>query len=494
MSETTLSRRSLIKGAALGAAALFTGSMFSGVTSAFADDATAPADDTTAAAPAGGDYDIVIVGMGGAGMCAALAAKEAGIDNLVILEKTPAAGGNTVYSSSGMNASETTYQKEQGIEDNTQEFIDETIEGGHYYNNPELVTEMCEGSADAIDWLTDHGLVLNNITFTAGMSIARCHRPTDGSAIGASYVPIISDAVANENIDVIYNCRVDDVVVDDDGTVTGVIDTDGNTYNAKAVILTCGGFGSNPDMIKMYRPDLEGFVSTNAPSIVGDGMIMAQHAGANLIQMDQIQTHPTVYEDGSLVAEAVRGGGAIIINDQGERFVDEMDTRDVVSAAEEKQPDKKVWVLYDQTIYDNNTACAGYANRGMSVSADSLADLASTLGVDANALQQTVDTYNQSVGGATDPFGRTTGFDKPLETAPFYAIPVWPGIHHCMGGIYVDTDLQALTIMGAKIPGLYAAGEVTGGFHGANRIGGNAICDITVNGIRVGQKVAEAIS
>ena len=472
MAQITMNRRSFLAAAA--ATALVP------TAAAFAEEA-----------PAGGDYDIVVVGMGGAGMCAALAASEAGVEKIVILEKNAMEGGNTIFASSGMNASETSYQKDQGIEDSTDLFIQETIAGGHNWNNVELVTQMCEGSATAIDWLAEHGLVLDNITTTGGMSVPRCHRPTDGSAVGAAYVPALAQAVSDAGIEVVYNCRATELVVDESGAVTGVVCEDGTQYNAKAVILTSGGFGSNKDMVKMYRPDLETFVSTNAASITGDGMVMAQHAGANLIQMSQIQIHPTVFADGSLVAEGVRGGGGI---NAGDRFTNEMGTRDVVSSAEMAQPDGKVWVVYDQTVYDNNKACAKYESKEMSVKADDLAGLADMLGIPADELQATIDTYNQSVDGAEDPFGRTTGFVSKLETAPFYAIAVYPGIHHCMGGIYVDGDSQALTIEGNKIAGLFAAGEVTGGIHGANRIGGNAVCDITVMGINAGQKAAAAIA
>ena len=490
MADIKMNRRTFVGAATVAAAALGMGAV-----SAFADEAEDAATDEAAdGAAAGGDYDIVVVGMGGAGMCAALAAKEAGVEKIIILEKGAFSGGNTSYSSSGMNASETTYQKEQGIEDSTDLFISETLVGGNNWGNVDLVTTMCEGSAAAIDWLADHGLVLDNITTTGGMSVQRCHRPTDGSAIGASYVPALTTAVEDAGIEAVYNARATELVLDENGAVCGVTCEDGTTYNAKAVILCSGGFGSNPDMITEYRPDLATFVSTNAPSITGDGMVMAQKAGANLIQMSQIQIHPTVYADGSLIAEGVRGGGAILVNNAGERFINEMDTRDVVSAAELEQDSGQIWVVYDQTVYDNNGACAGYENREMSIKADDLAGLADALGIPADALQATVDTYNQSVGGAEDPFGRTTGFVEPLETAPFYAIPVYPGIHHCMGGVRINTDNQAMDIMGNTIPGLYAAGEVTGGIHGANRIGGNAICDITVMGINAGQKAAAAIA
>lgn len=476
-----MNRRSFVGAAALAAAALGTGAV------------SALASESAAADAATDGYDVVIVGMGGAGMCAAVAAKEAGAEKVIILEKNAMEGGNTIFSSSGMNASETTYQKEQGIEDSTDLFVEETIAGGKNWNNAALVQQMCAGSAAAIDWLAAHGLVLDNITTTGGMSVPRCHRPTDGSAVGASYVPALAAACADAGVEVVYECRASELMVDEAGAVVGVKAEDGTEYPAKAVILASGGFGSNKDLIKEYRPDLETFVSTNAASITGDGMVMAQRAGANLVQMSQIQIHPTVYEDGSLVAEGVRGGGGILVNLNGERFVNDMGTRDVVSAAELEQPEGKIWVIYDQAVYDANKACANYENKGMSVKADDLAGLAETLGMPADALQATVDTYNASVGGAEDPFGRTTGFVAPLETAPFYAIPVYPGIHHCMGGIYVDGDSQALTILGEKIPGLFAAGEVTGGIHGANRIGGNAICDITVFGINAGQKAAASL-
>ena len=332
----------------------------------------------------------------------------------------------------------------------------------------------------------------------AGASVARCHRPADKTAVGANLVPALEAAVEAAGIEVVYETPARELVVDD-GAVCGVVveDKDGNlaTYGAKAVVLATGGFGSNFDMISMYRPDLADFVTTNAPGVRGDGMAMAQAAGANLIQMDQIQIHPTVFQEtGALIGEAVRGGGGILVNANGERFTNEMGTRDVVSQAELAQPDGKVWVLYDQTLFDANKVCANYENREMSVKGETLGDLCAALGLDEAALQATLDAYNAAVaaGGEGDPFGRTTGLKEPLETAPFYAIPCSPGIHHCMGGVYVDGDSQALTIRGEKVPGLYAAGEVTGGIHGDNRLGGNAVCDIVVMGINAGQKAAAA--
>ena len=473
-----ISRRQFVSTAACAMAAL-------GASAAVADEAT----------PAG-SYDVIVLGAGGAGMCAAIAAKEAGAQNVVIFESMAICGGNTSYSSSGMNAAYTQYQKDAGIEDSVELFVSDTIAGGHNKNDAALVEQLCSGSAAAVEWVAAHGLELSDVTSMAGASVARCHRPADKTAVGANLVPALEAAVADAGIEIVYETPARELVVEN-GAVCGVVveDKDGNrsSHEAKAVVLATGGFGSNFAMIAMYRPDLAEYVTTNAPGVQGDGMVMAQAAGANLIQMDQIQIHPTVYQEtGALIGEAVRGGGGILVNANGERFCNEMGTRDVVSAAELAQPDGKVWCLYDQTLFDANKVCANYENREMSVKGETLEELCATLGIDAAAVQASLDAYNAAVDGGEDPFGRTTGFVEPLETAPFYAIPCSPGIHHCMGGVYVDGDSQALTIRGEKVPGLYAAGEVTGGIHGDNRLGGNAVCDIVVMGINAGQKAAEA--
>lgn len=497
MLKTQMDRRSFM--AASGAAVALGLAMGS---RAFASESGSK-DAKDASAASGTDYDIVVVGMGGAGMCAALAAKEAGVENVVILEKTEIVGGNTNFSSSGMNAAATRFQQEAGGDaatDTVDLFISDTMKGGHNYNNLELVKKLCGDSAAAIDWLDGHGITLSDITTLGGASVPRCHRPADKSAVGSYIVPLLEQLMHDNGIDIVMGCKVTSLVKDDSGAVVGVTaeSADGVVeYSAKAVILATGGFGANFDMIKMYRPDMDGFVTTNAQGAQGDGMVMAQAAGANLVQMDQIQAHPTVYqENGALIGEAVRGSGAILINNLGQRFTNEMGTRDAVSAAELAQPDGKVWVLYDQNLYDNTPVTAKYEKRGMSIKGETLEDLASQLGVDAAALQETLDTYNKAVadGGASDPFGRTTGLVDPLETAPFYAIPLGPGVHHTMGGILVSAKSEALTITSEVVPGLYAAGETTGGIHGSNRLGGNAVADIVVMGKNAGEQAAAYIA
>lgn len=494
-SGSGMTRRSFVVGMSATAIASMLGLSACGAPSTVGDSSNATAE----------DYDIVIVGAGGAGMCAAIAAFDAGIKNLVILEKASMVGGNTSFSSSGMNASETKFQKEQGIEDSNELFAQETLDGGHNTGDPELVDFMCDHSAGTIDWLDGLGIRLDNITSTGGMSVKRCHRPTDGSPVGATVVPGLEAQVKDRDIKVVKNCQVKSLIVDDSGVVIGVMaDNAGSetTYNAKAVILATGGLGSNKELIAKYRPDLKDYASTNQPAATGDGYVMAEEAGAELVQMDQIQIHPTVGlvegADGSkpapLIAEAVRGGGAILVNQDGKRFFDEMSTRDKVSAAELEQPGGYAWEVFDQTVYDNNKAVKNYDSQGLVVTGSDLADLASKIGVDADTLKATVDAYNAiTAEGKEDEFGRTKGCIEFVD-GNYYAIKVSPGVHHEMGGIKINTSNEALRADGTKIDGLYAAGEVTGGIHGNNRIGGNAVCDVTTFGRNVGDVVAEAIA
>lgn len=283
----------------------------------------------------------------------------------------------------------------------------------------------------------------------------------------------------------------------DSGAVTGVHVTEGEKeydITSRAVILATGGLGSNKELITKYRPDLADYISTNQPGATGDGYVMAEAVGAELIQMDQIQIHPTVEQTtATLIAEGIRGTGAILVNSEGKRFYNEMGTRDKVSAAELEQPGSFSWEVFDQTVHDANKAIAGYEKLGLVVTGSSTADLASKIDVPADTLAQTIATYDAiTSAGTADEFGRTQGCIVFAE-GNLYAIKVAPGIHHEMGGIRINTSNEALRSDGTAIPNLYAAGETTGGIHGSNRIGGNAVCDITVFGRNVGEVVANVL-
>ncbi len=431
------------------------------------------------------ETDIVIIGAGGAGMTAAINATQAG-KNVILLEKMPYVGGNTTKATGGMNAAETHYQKEQGIEDTVEQFVEDTMKGGHDINDRDLVTVMAENSAEGIDWLDSIGAPLPKVSFSGGATNKRIHAPEDGSGVGAYLVTAFRRTLDELGVEVLYETRATELIMED-GAVTGVIaegKTVDYTIRASAVILATGGFGNNEDMIVQYRPDLKGTVTTSAPGITGDGIVMAQAVGADLVDIEQIQLHPTVEQSTSmLITESVRGDGAILVNQEGKRFTNELLTRDVVSAAELAQPGSYAYIIFDQHLRDGLKAIEKYVSTGITVQADTIEGLAELIDVDPATLAETLNNWNQYVADQKDPdFGRESGMDADLSQAPYYAIKIAPGIHHTMGGVKINTATQVIDTNGNPIPGLYAAGEVTGGVHGGNRIGGNAVADIVVFG------------
>ena len=429
--------------------------------------------------------DIVIIGAGGAGMTAAINATQAGKD-VILVEMMPYAGGNTTKATGGMNAAETHYQKEQGIEDSVEQFVEDTMKGGHDINDRDLVTIMAENSAAGIDWLDSIGAPLPKISFSGGATNQRIHAPEDGSGVGAYLVTALLKKMDELGIKVMYNTKATDLL-SLEGTVNGVMAESDDAYytiHSKAVILATGGFGNNQEMIVSYRDDLEGTVTTSAPGIMGDGIVMAQAVGADLVDIDQIQLHPTVEQKTSmLITESVRGDGAILVNQDGKRFTDELLTRDKVSAAELAQPGSYAYIIFDQKLREGLKATEKYISTGITVQGDTIEDLAAQIDVDPATLAETLANWNKCVADKNDAeFGRTTGMDNDLSTPPYYAIKIAPGIHHTMGGVHIDTGAHVIDLNGKVIPGLFAAGEVVGGVHGGNRLGGNAVADIVVFG------------
>ncbi|WP_338999756.1 flavocytochrome c [Lactococcus garvieae] len=438
-------------------------------------------------------YDVIIVGSGGAGMTAAIEAKDAGM-NPVILEKMPMAGGNTSKASAGLNASETSVEKAQGITDSNDKFYEETLKGGGGTNDKELLRYFVDHSAAAVDWLAQNDIVLDNLTTTGGMSVSRTHRPHDGSAVGAYLVKGLEENISKRDIPVFVNSDVTKIN-EKDGKVSGVeVKIEGETkqVDSKAVVVTTGGFGANQKMIAKYRPDLKNYVTTNAAGSTGDGIEMISALGGALVDMDKIQIHPTVFQKtGYLVSESIRGEGAILVNKEGKRFFNEMDTRDKVSAAELKQDGKYAYAIFGEGTKDKVKAVDQYISKDMVVEADNVEELAKKLDIKPEELNATVTKWNKAVADKKDSeFGRTTGMTNDIS-GKVYAIKVAPGIHHTMAGVKINTQTQVLKEDGQPIKGLYAAGEVTGGLHGGNRIGGNAVADIIIFGRQAGQESAK---
>jgi len=434
--------------------------------------------------------DIVVIGAGGAGMTAAIQAAQDGATNVVIIEKTAMAGGNTTRATGGLNASETTFQDRDAIEDSNQLFIDDTMKGGKNINDLSLVTYMAENSAEALYWVNDLGADLTVVGLFGGASVKRIHRPSDTSAVGPVLVKTLMSQIEKLNIPVFYNTKADEILTDENGAVSGVKVTDENgtyTINCKAVVVATGGFGANSEMVEKYNPSLTGFGTTNVAAATGDGIAMGTAIGAATVDMEQIQTHPTVHpETQTMYTEAVRGNGAILVNKEGARFTNEMGTRDVVSAAILEQTDGQAWLVFDHAVRTSLKAIEGYIKAGIVTEAATIEELATAIGADPATLSATMTKFADDVtNGNADEFGRE-GLELPLTEGNFYACLVAPAIHHTMGGLKINTAGEVLNEEGNAIAGLFAAGEVTGGVHGANRLGGNAVTDIVVFGRTAG--------
>lgn len=480
------------------------------------------------------DADVVVVGAGGAGMTAAITAAAEG-KSVVILESQSMVGGNSVRATGGMNAGKTVYQDENefgesaGVEKtlktaaekyadnetitalaktvseqwaayqaNPTGYFDsvelmelDTMIGGKGINDPELVETLCANSADAIDWLDEHGITLHNVSSFGGASVKRIHRPVNAEgktvSVGSYMIPLLQENCEKAGVKMMLDTTATEILTDANGAAVGVKATGASgetvTVNAKAVVLATGGFGANLDMVVKYKPELKGFMTTNAPGIQGQGIEMAQAIGAATVDMDQIQIHPTVEANtAALITEGLRGDGAILINEEGQRFIDEVGTRDVVSAAEIAQTGSYSWLVVDQAMADASSVIQGYIKKGYTVTGATYEELGKAMGVDAAAFAETMEKWNGCVEAKNDPdFGRTS-FANPLNTAPYYAVKVTAGVHHTMGGLKINANTEVLNEKGEVIPGLFAAGEVTGGVHGANRLGGNAVADFTVFG------------
>ena len=510
------------------------------------DDYMAKADKTANGETVSYDADVVVIGAGGAGMTAAMTAADAG-QKVVILESQAMVGGNSVRATGGMNAGKTVYQDENefgesaGVEKtlktaaekyadnetitalaktvseqwaeyqkNPTGYFDsvelmelDTMIGGKGINDPALVETLCSNSADAIDWLDEHGITLHSVSSFGGASVKRIHRPVDAEgktvSVGSYMIPLLEENCEKAGVQILLNTTANEILTDASGAAVGIKATGSTgetvTVNAKAVVLTTGGFGANLDMVVEYKPELKGFMTTNAAGAQGQGIEMATAIGAGTVDMDQIQIHPTVEANtAALITEGLRGDGAVLINAEGKRFIDEVGTRDVVSAAEIAQTGSYSWLVVDQAMVDASSVIQGYIKKGYTVTGETYEELGKAMGVDEAAFAETMKTWNGYVEAKNDPdFGRTS-FANPLNNGPYYAIKVTAGVHHTMGGVTINSATEVLKKDGTVIPGLFAAGEVTGGVHGANRLGGTAVADFVVFGRIAGESAANYAS
>jgi fumarate reductase flavoprotein subunit len=449
------------------------------------------------------EVGVLIVGTGAAGLSAAIEAKKAGAD-VLILEKMPFMGGNTGVSTAAMNAVQSSIQKEKGVADwSIDEFYEWTMRGGDFKNNPGQVKVFAQESPNGVEFLRSLGAPFPLVT-------RRAMEITD--RWGAGLVEILAKGVAQLKVPIMTETKVTALVADVSGVpkkVLGVVvkDKRGKTLTIrakKALILANGGFGANPVLVERYDPSLKGFATTNIPgAATGECTMMALSLGADTDCINYIQIHPTVYAfEGkrSLISETLReNGGAMLVNSDGERFVDEEQRRDVVAQTILKQKGKIAYLIISKETYHKKTD--DYVKDGLVVRADSLEELAGKINVDPARLKATAAKYSGYVEAKNDPdfkrglyreLGKTQHLPGKIATAPFFAIKVTPGIHHCCGGLRINASAQVLDAIDGSpvIQKLYAAGEAAGGTHGTNRMGGNAIPNCIIFGRIAGKNAA----
>ena len=451
------------------------------------------------------DTEVAIIGGGGAGLAAAVSAHQNGA-KVLLVEKMPNVGGNTIISGSAFNAVDPKRQSAQGIEDSVEKHFQQTYEGGDKQGEPELVRVLVENAYPTIEWLESLGMKFTDKVFTVlGALWPRSHKPVE--PLGTGYVNTFMNYINEHKDDITDLTEVEpkELLLNADGAVTGFLAEGKNgkiTVNAKnGVIVATGGFGANVEMRDQYNtiwPKLTNIKTTNHRGATGDGIIMAEKVNASIVQMENIQLLPMGDPvTGSLSGNIEQGvENRIFINAEGNRFVDEGARRDVMTKALMEQSDSMMWVIVDQhsyptddTVNNFNETIDSLVKEGRAYKADTLEDLAKQIGVEPENLVKAVEGFNASVDGAKDEFGRTLFMDK-LDTAPFYAGKRVPTVHHTMGGIKITPETRVVDQNGEIIKGLFAAGEVTGGIHGANRLGGNALADVHTFGRIAGATAA----
>lgn len=446
------------------------------------------------------DVDVVVVGSGGAGLISAIKAKENG-KKVVVLEKLPIIGGNTLISGAEYAAPQNWLQDKENIKDSVELFEKDVEKAG---GNKELIKVLATNALDGAKWLRDDVGVewMDHLMFFGGHSVKRSLIPKGQS--GKELINKLSDKCSKLGIDILTETNCYELIFEDN-KVKGVkanIKTGQLTVNAKSVILATGGFGANKKML--YENDKEiddKILSTNQPGSTGDGIIMAQKIGADVVDMDKIQLYPICdVQTGKLLytADTRLTTGAILVNKQGNRFVEELDTRRKISMAIKEQQDSIAYQIWDEdsmqkskVLQDHKIEYDNLIENKKMIKANSIEEIADFFDLDKENLKQTIEKFNKDSENGKDTLFNLRRLGFKIEKASFYCLKAVPAVHHTMGGLKINKEAKVLNTKAQEIDGLFAAGEVTGGIHGNNRLGSVSIADITVFGIIAGTNASK---
>ena len=467
--------------------------------------------------------DAVIVGSGLAGLSAALNILDRG-GTVVLVEKEHLLGGNSNKASSGINGC---CPQNDTYGDSLESFRNDTVKSAGVVADLGLIDTLVSNSERAVLWLRDRANVdLSLLAQLGGHSYKRTHRPSNGMAGAEIIYHMQKEVKAYEKtgkVAILLDTRVLNLITDEDERVVGVacestIDGTAQEILADTVILATGGFASDRSAgsyLDQNRPELMSFPATAGSFSTGDGITLATALGASTRDMDKVQIHPTGWVDPKdpsnptkvLAAELMRGVGGILINGFGERFCNELGTRAYVTDRMlQHDPYYKSngkWkdgedvqtfslVLASSAAADGKKHVDLYTHKGLLTKVEGLAALAKHTGLSKKTLEMTIRKYQSAALDGEDEFGKTSFRGVPakdLSTETFYVGTVTPVLHYCMGGIKIDSEGHVLREDQTVIAGLRAAGEVTGGVHGNNRLGGNSLLECTVYGTIVGESV-----
>lgn len=448
------------------------------------------------------EYDVVIVGGGGAGLSAAIEARSNGA-HVVLLEKMNNLGGNTLVSMGGVNIPQNDEQKQKNIIDSKESYREDILVGGDNKSNIDQVDILVENALTTYRWLKD----FVNVEFKEDKLIHfGGHKVPRASVFKGKYaielIQKLREKAQDLGVDIITGVECKNLICEDD-IITGVNSLFNNreiVFKARyGVVLATGGFSGNVEMRKKYDPSLdERYKTTNVSGVTGQGHEMCDEVDAKFIDMNYIQTFPIsnpITGELSHVGGA-RFDGAILVNKEGNRFVEELERRDVVSEGILNQTSNRAYLIWSKEVESINEGVSANSGEVKRLEKDNLfgkfetiEDACDFFSINYTNLKETINKYNSYVDNKKDEDFNRRGQLISIKEGPYYVQIVAPAVHHTMGGVKINDKNQVLRNDESVIKGLYAAGEIVGGTHGTNRLGGNAITEILVFGKRCGKSI-----